>query len=413
MTTITFSSVDDPGLLDGRFRIVSEIARGGMGIVYEGVDETTGEGVAIKVLRDGVDATAIARFEQEADAAAKIHSPNVVRILASGTTADRRSYLVMELLHGEDLGAYGTRMGPLPLDEVASYVAQACDALARAHALGIIHRDLKPSNLFRHVAADGNVVIKVVDFGISKSLEREITLTQQSEGAILGSPMYMSPEQIKDPRCVDHRSDLWSLGVVCYRLLTGETPWGGKRIDEVLARILGATGLPSLEARGLPVGIDDVLARCVAPRPDDRWPDANAFARALSLYSCDTSTLVLASSGEALPTVAVQTIRHEPPPRRFHGWFLTAAVAILLAFASWVLAPRAAKTAAPAPAPAAIAPPIVPSFEAPPPQPAPAIASSSARSPTIAPRRTVAPARRAATPRRELQPNPYAKGEAP
>ena len=422
MTTLTFSAESEPmELVDGRWRVVGEIARGGMGVVYEGVDVVTGENVALKVLKAGAEQTAIDRFAEEARAAACIDSPHVVRALGAGCTGENaQPFLAMELLKGEDLGEYISRKGPLPLEEAATYVVQACEALERAHAAGIIHRDIKPSNLFRHIGPGGVVVVKIVDFGISKSLAREETLTSSKEGAILGSPPYMSPEQIRDARAVDHRTDIWSLGIVLYRLLTGGTPWGVSRIDEVFARILSANGLPSLAQRGLPAALDEVIARCVAPNREDRWPDAGALARALTVFTSAPSTLVLSSTGDALPTVAMETLQlsaPEPPAPKdaWHAWLLVAAVGIVSAVVPLVL--RASTTAPAAPvedeivvAVAPVASLIVPSAP---------VVEKSAPAPSM--KAPASPVRRASTPvvrrnsppsnsaqhKRELQPNPY------
>ena len=283
------SSVPVAGaLVAGRYRIGPVLGEGGMGVVLSAHDEKTGADVALKLLQ-AVSESNAERFLREARLASKIPSEHVVRVLDLGAL-DGRPFLVMELLEGEDFGAR-VRRGPLPLADVADCIVQTCEALAHAHAAGIIHRDIKASNLFEHRRRDGTTLVKVLDFGISKIIAMgpnasERTLTRTRDGGFLGSPPYMSPEHVRDPRNVDARADLWSLGVVAYRLLSTRFPFSGESTGEVLAAILERR--PSrLQDLGVdvPEEVERIIGRCLARAREDRYPDAAALAAAFAPFA--------------------------------------------------------------------------------------------------------------------------------
>jgi len=221
-----------PGaLLAGRYRIGRMLGSGGMGAVFAAEHVDLSEPVAIKVLlNDGstqASAEALSRFMREAWAASKIKSEYVARVNDLGRLANGTPYIVMEYLDGNDLEAQLRTDGPLAIELAVELVLQACEALAEAHVLGIFHRDLKPSNLFCVQRSDGLMAVKLLDFGISKitrsSTETDPRLT--STAITLGTPLYMSPEQMRSGRLADERSDIWSLGVILYELLSGHVPF--------------------------------------------------------------------------------------------------------------------------------------------------------------------------------------------
>src|SRR5262249_53047041 len=209
-------------VIAGKYRLVRALARGGMGAVWQAHHVQLDIPVAIKFMDAGMTASADARarFEREARSAALIRSPHVVHILDHGVDGGMH-YIVMELLEGENLGDRLQRDRRLTIPEATNIALQVAKALRRAHDAAIIHRDLKPTNVFL-AQIDDEEIVKVLDFGIAKALlaegENEVTKT----GMVMGSPSYMSPEQARDPKSVDHRADLWSLGVILFRALTGE-----------------------------------------------------------------------------------------------------------------------------------------------------------------------------------------------
>ncbi|AKT38808.1 serine/threonine-protein kinase [Chondromyces crocatus] len=255
-----------PGsIVGGKYRIERPLSRGGMGAVWAARHVLLGSPVALKLMDQSFASSPafVARFEREARTAAQLESPHVVRVADYGVE-DGTPYLVMELLEGEDLSARLKRVGRLSLIEATEIVAQAGKAVRRAHAAGLVHRDLKPGNLFLAQVDEGEIV-KVLDFGIVKETRGQILGEVTRTGEVLGSPHFMSPEQIRGERNVDHRSDLWSLGVILYRALTGVLPFGGDQLGAVMAKILidpftRATQL----VPELPPQIDEFFQRALA-----------------------------------------------------------------------------------------------------------------------------------------------------
>jgi serine/threonine-protein kinase len=217
-------------LVHGKYRIDRLLGEGGMGSVYLARDLAGDRLVAVKVLTSyaGESATIVERFHRESKAALAIDSPHVARVFDSGTDA-RGPFLVMEHLEGEDVGALFGRLHHVPPQLALRIVGQACAGLARAHETGIVHRDIKPANLFLARGDDGQIVVKILDFGVAKLLpmwaRRDLApevLTRT--GAVLGSPLYMAPEQARGAKAVDHRADVWSLGIVLYQALAAVAP---------------------------------------------------------------------------------------------------------------------------------------------------------------------------------------------
>jgi serine/threonine protein kinase len=220
-----------------KYRVERLLGMGAMGIVAEATHLALDQRVAIKFMLPGRDTGGEqhARFIREARASVRLTSPHVTRVFDVGALDSGAPYMVMELLNGKDLDAVLKQRGPLPFDEAAELILQACEALAEAHAIGIVHRDVKPSNLFLTKAKDGTPCVKVIDFGISKPSHEALKLTQKEE--ILGSPLYMSPEQMRSSADVDARSDVWSLGATLYELVAGVPPFDARGIQELCAKV--------------------------------------------------------------------------------------------------------------------------------------------------------------------------------
>jgi serine/threonine protein kinase len=289
-------------LLGGKYSVEATFAEGGMGIVCLGRHVQLDQPVAIKFLRRALAGRpAIAqRFLNEARALAALRSEHVVRVMDVGQLDSGRPYLVMEHLDGVHLEALLEREGALSVETAIAYVLQVCEPLAEAHALGIVHRDLKPENLFLWSGGPAKDTIKVLDFGLAKQLGSAalgVTGPQDS----LGSPGYMSPEQITTPQSVDARSDIWSLGVVLYRLLTNALPFGGDSLVEVLSHILNATPLPLAQLKpGLDAELHAIVARCLAKDPAARYETMTEVAEALEGYLANRARLALPSESEAV-----------------------------------------------------------------------------------------------------------------
>ena len=270
-------------VIDGRYRLERLLGRGGMGAVYAARHLTLGELYALKFVSPGPGDRdeAHARFRREARSAALLTNDHVAKVIDVGVHGDDDLYIVMEHLEGTDLEVLAKRRGQLSVEEASTYVLQACAALAEAHAKGIVHRDIKPANLFL-TASHGEPVLKVLDFGVSKTLGADLTQT----AAILGSPKYMSPEQMDDPRTVDGRTDVWSLGVVLYRLVSGRLPFEGDTLGRVCMAVM-RDPTPSLQAEGppLPPGFVAVVERCLEKDRDRRFATVAALAEALAPYA--------------------------------------------------------------------------------------------------------------------------------
>jgi serine/threonine-protein kinase len=272
----------------GKYRVTAVMGVGGMGVVVEAMHTTLDERVAIKFLRPDVvdEQETRSRFFREARACIKIRSEHVVRVLDVGELESRVPFIVMEYLEGRDLERIVRKDGPLPPHDAASYVLQACEAVAEAHALGIVHRDLKPANLFLTKRADGTPCVKVLDFGISKLVPTQHgtqNLGLTSTSAVMGSPIYMSPEQMRASRDVDARTDIWSLGTILFEVLTGEAPFKGNTMPELCASILQDETPPLRDYRlDVPPGLELVIRTCLQKRPVDRYQDVGEFARALA-----------------------------------------------------------------------------------------------------------------------------------
>jgi serine/threonine-protein kinase len=268
-----------------------------MGVVVAAVHVQLDEPVALKFMLPHAlgSAEAVGRFLREARAAVKLKSEHVARVSDVGTLESGAPYIVMEYLDGADLAATLTARGALPPEEAVDYVVQACDALAEAHALGIVHRDLKPANLFVTRRRDGSPLVKVLDFGISKSSALNEAageaLTKTGAG-IMGSPLYMSPEQMKSAKTADARTDIWALGAILFELLTRSLIYEAETASALCAMIAMDPPIP-LRARlpSAPIELEAIILRCLHKDPAGRFQDVAALADALAPYASDRGRL--------------------------------------------------------------------------------------------------------------------------
>jgi serine/threonine protein kinase len=303
-----------PGtLLAERYSVENVLAEGGMGVVWLGRHVELDKPVAIKFLRRalcGKDAV-VARFLNEARAAAALRSNHVVRVMDVGQLESGRPYLVMEHLHGIDLDALVEQEGAISVERAVDYVLQVCEALSEAHAAGIVHRDIKPENLFLSHFASSKPIVKVVDFGLAKRLDGAAAKVVTGPFENMGSPCYMSPEQIESPQELDERTDIWSLGVVLYRLLTAVLPFDGDSVTEVCARVLNAAPvLVSKHRAELDPRIEAIVARCIEKKPEDRYQSIGDLEQALRSYEAAAVTATQPAS------VPHSSLRELAPPKR-------------------------------------------------------------------------------------------------
>jgi serine/threonine protein kinase len=274
-------------IVAGKYRVERVLGQGGMGVVVAALHIELDQRVALKFLRPHATAHphVVARFAREARAAAKIHSEHVVRVIDVGVLPTGAPYVVMEFMDGEDLARILLRRGPLSTEVATGYILETCEAIAEAHALGIVHRDLKPANLFLARRTGGRPIVKVLDFGISKSLSASSQGQLTKTTAVVGSPLYMSPEQLMSAKSVDVRSDIWALGVVLYELLTARMPFEGDTLPEVIAAVLHREHEPLRSVRPeLPPALDAIIQRCLAKDLTGHFANMDEFAAAVATF---------------------------------------------------------------------------------------------------------------------------------
>jgi eukaryotic-like serine/threonine-protein kinase len=281
-----------PGtVLAGKYRVDRLLGEGGMGWVVVATHLQLEQRVALKFMRSShasASPEAVGRFLREARAAARIQSEYVARVSDVGTLEGGAPYLVMEYLEGRDLDSLLQATPSLPIGEAIEYAMQACEGLGEVHRAGIVHRDLKPANLFLARRSDGSVRVKLLDFGISKvtalpggASDGGMTSTQ----ALMGSPLYMAPEQMRSSKAVDARADIWSMGVILYEMLGGRSPFNGDTLPQVCARILAEPPDPLREVRAeVPPALEAVVMRCLEKDAQRRFQDVHALAQALAPF---------------------------------------------------------------------------------------------------------------------------------
>jgi serine/threonine-protein kinase len=286
-------------VLDGKYEILDQIGEGGMGAVFEAEHVDTKRRVAVKVIlaEDLKKKKAhVRRFHREARAAGSIETQHIAQVIDTGTDADERPYMVMELMKGRDLAQVLRDVGTLQPDVAVAIAAQACRGLARAHEVGVIHRDIKPGNVFL-AEKDKKITVKLCDFGIAKldadmlQSFHESTLTKT--GALLGSPLYMSPEQARGKREIDARADVWSIGIVLYRMLAGRAPFQDVEALGDLIITICSTPVPPIQdfAPWVSPRVAEVLHRALRLRPDERYQSAEEMDRALTSLLPSTDIL--------------------------------------------------------------------------------------------------------------------------
>jgi serine/threonine protein kinase len=279
------SGVRPGDVLAGKYRVERVLGIGGMGVVVAAHHIQLDEKVALKFLLPEalLNPEAVGRFVREARAAVKIKGEHVARVSDVGQLPNGSPYIVMEYLEGIDLAAWLKDRGPLPIDLAVDFVLQTCEAIANAHSLGIVHRDLKPANLFCVQRPDGQLSIKVLDFGISKftapgAAGHEMTRTN----ALVGSPFYMSPEQIISSKNVDLRTDIWSLGIILFELLSAHTPFAAEAVTELAVRItIDAAASVRIHRSEVPAGLEAAIFRCLAKERELRFQNVAELAMAL------------------------------------------------------------------------------------------------------------------------------------
>ncbi len=383
-------------LLEGKYRVEAVLGMGGMGVVVAARHEQLDQRVAIKFVRPDAlgNGEAVERFLREARAAVKLKSEHAARVIDVGTLESGAPYMVMELLEGTDLARALEERGRLSVEQAADWIVQACEALAEAHAAGIVHRDLKPQNLFLARTVGDAVKVKVLDFGVSKSN----SAISRGEGGLthtrtmLGSPLYMSPEQMRSSRNVDARADVWALGVVLFELLTNTLPFEAETLPELCLKVVSdpPRSLPDLRPE-LPPQLCGVVERCLSKNPAERFANAGELAEALEPFASPASRETIQRAGSVARGGGFQLASSEPgaaglgalaalgsqpqsrqrtpaawgsgrssrrrSQRRMHIWVVTGLAALALAGGALVLARRdRGPSAADSPPPSALAP---------------------------------------------------------
>jgi eukaryotic-like serine/threonine-protein kinase len=279
-----------PGdIIGGKYRVERVLGRGGMGVVVAATHAHLGQRVAIKfLLKEAMESDGVAaRFLREGRTMVQLTSEHVARVTDVGTHDNGAPYLVMEYLEGRDLGDVVQARGPLPAPEMVDYLLQACEAVAEAHALKVVHRDLKPGNLFLTRRPDGSPLVKVLDFGISKAHEPAGNKLTQT-AAVMGSPAYMSPEQVRSTTNVDQRTDVWSLGVIAYELLTGKLPFEAPTMSGMFAAIVASPMVPIGQRRpDLHPDLARAVERALVKEVEGRFQSVAELATALAPFGTD------------------------------------------------------------------------------------------------------------------------------
>jgi eukaryotic-like serine/threonine-protein kinase len=308
-------------ILGGKYLVEGILGQGGMGIVVAARHIELDQRVAIKCLLAHAQSVPeiVERFTREARAAAKIHGEHVARVIDVGRFDDGTPFMVMEHLKGHDLADELAKVGPLPVTDAVRYLLETCEALVQAHALRIVHRDLKPSNLFLAEQPGRRPIVKVLDFGISKVIDPSGgALTKTA--SVMGTPYYMSPEQLLSSKSVDERSDIWALGIILYELLVGRPPFMAETAPEVIAAVLQNAPAPIQTLRpDVPAGVAQVITRCMRSNVAERYANVAELAQDLVPFAAhedqDSATAIARVLGVSAPAPSVlpQLAGQQPP----------------------------------------------------------------------------------------------------
>jgi serine/threonine protein kinase len=390
-----------PGaLVAGKYRLDRKLGEGGMGAVFLAHNEVLQQRVVIKAMHgaSSTSSEAIARFLREARAAAKIQNEHVARVLDFGTLASGAPYLVMEFLEGQDLEQELEARGVLPVSEAIDHVLQALDGLAVAHEVGIVHRDIKPANLFLAKRQGGGTVVKILDFGIAKSEDDTGGGRLTTTRGMMGSPLYMSPEQYRSAKYVGPPSDIWSMGVVMYQLVTGRLPFEGEGLGDLVPAIMSAAPAPPRSIRSdNPAEVERTILACLEKDAAARPAGARALANALAPFG---SVPPARASDPSLPQLAAAQTSSAPLAR----WFLLACAVGVVGLAAGGIALAMRHRSSPVPSAAASSMPaisatvVASAVVAPPEQfepsaepPTPSASASSARASTASAKKGLKP----------------------
>jgi serine/threonine-protein kinase len=318
--------VKEGEIVAGKYRVDRVLGVGGMGVVVAATHVELEQRVALKFILPHVlaNAESTERFMREARALVRLKSEHVARVYDVGKLESGEPFTVMELLEGCDLAKLAKAQSPVRVADAVEYVLQACEAIIEAHAIGIVHRDLKPQNLFVSRRMNGTPLVKVLDFGISKSMGPaavgQMALTDST--VVLGSPLYMAPEQMRSARSADARSDIWALGVILYELLAGKVPFDGDTVTELCLKVVHEPPPPIRALRPeVPAALVDIVMKCLEKAPERRFQNVAALAQALEPFSAsaergavDRPWRSLVETADQLDSAELRAATMEPSP---------------------------------------------------------------------------------------------------
>jgi eukaryotic-like serine/threonine-protein kinase len=313
-SNVGWSEVKAGDLVADRYRLLRTIGEGGMGSVWAAHHELIGRDVAIKVTSEKVSKRREIRerFLNEARAVGKVRHPNVIDVMDVGQLPDGILYIVFELLDGRTLDAQVQKKGRLPTGDAAAILIEVCRGLEAAHAAGVVHRDLKPANIFLHRVPGGSITIKLLDFGISKTIDEEgVSLSVTQTGVVMGTPQYMSVEQARGRDDIDLRADILSAGAILYELITGRVAFDAPNYNAVLDKIMPEEPLPLLSSGVNEPALQAVVSRCLAKQRSQRYQSARELREALQVL---LPTLPVGAGGLKLQSSMGMSVAPEAPP---------------------------------------------------------------------------------------------------
>jgi serine/threonine protein kinase len=319
--TYTDDVVQPGSVLAGKYQVERVLGEGGMGVVVAAQHLQLGQTVALKFLHaEALQNPIVAeRFLREARAIVKLKSEHVGRVIDVGTLETGAPYIVMEYLDGCDLQQFLAQHTRLPVVQAVDFVLQASEAVAEAHSLGIIHRDLKPANLFLTTRPDGLAMVKVLDFGISKATNEQEDFSLTRTATVMGSPGYMSPEQLRSAKDVDVRTDVWAIGIILYELVTGAAPFSAETITELTLKV-AMDPLPPMDP-SVPPEFAAVVAKCLAKDATQRYGSIAELAAALVPFGPpgaqqQAQRIARVQSGLSTSVLRSAVLPRRPCPRR-------------------------------------------------------------------------------------------------